>query len=75
MKFFRDFFTEYEGKVVSLQSYFLIKIENMLLRIEIGNFLSFYNNVVFDMFPNPKREHLQSHILNQKVPLLKQAAI
>lgn len=47
----------------------------MLLRIEIGNFLSFYNNVVFDMFPNPKREHLQSHILNQKVPLLKQAAI
>ena len=47
----------------------------MLLRIEIGNFLSFYNNVVFDMFPNPKREHLQSHILNQKVPLLKQAAV
>ena len=47
----------------------------MLLRIEIGNFLSFYDDVIFDMFPNPKREHLQSHILNQKVPLLKQAAI
>lgn len=47
----------------------------MLLRIEIKNFLSFYDNVVFDMFPNPKREHLQSHIHNQKIPLLKQAAI
>ena len=54
---------------------YLSQKQNMLLRIEIGNFLSFYNNVVFDMFPNPKREHLQSHILNQKVPLLKQAAV
>lgn len=48
----------------------------MLLRLEITNFLSFYKETVFDMFPNPKRERLFSHIYqDMKIPLLKQAAI
>lgn len=47
----------------------------MLLRIEIENFLSFYNKVVFDMFPNPYQIHFKNHIINQQIPLLKQAAI
>ena len=47
----------------------------MLLRIAVKNFLSFYEEVIFDMFPNPKRKLFQSHIHNARVPLLKQAAI
>lgn len=48
----------------------------MLLRFTIKNFLSFYDEVVFDMFPNPKRERLTSHIYRDvKIPVLKQAAI
>ena len=47
----------------------------MLLRIAVNNFLSFFEEVTFDMFPNPKRKLFQSHIHNARVPLLKQAAI
>ena len=47
----------------------------MLLRLEIQNFLSFYDKTVFDMFPNPKREHFQNHVYNNRIPLLKMAAI
>lgn len=40
------------------------------------NFLSFYNETMFDMFPNPKREHFTSHIYpNGVTPLLKEAAV
>jgi len=47
----------------------------MLLRLKIKNFLSFYEESVFDMFPNPKRTSFPNHIYNNmKVPLLKQAA-
>jgi len=48
----------------------------MLLRIKINNFLSFYEETVFDMFPNIKREKFSHHIYtDMTVPLLKQAAI
>lgn len=48
----------------------------MLLRFKIKNFLSFYKETVFDMFPNIKRLNFQHHIyMNMDVPLLKQAAI
>ena len=47
----------------------------MLLRFKIQNFLSFYKETSFDMFPNTKREKLLHHIYNEEVPLLKQAAI
>ncbi|MGL4412223.1 MAG: AAA family ATPase [Bacteroidales bacterium] len=48
----------------------------MLLRVTIKNFLSFYNETVFDMFPNTKRERFTNHIYkDNKIPLLKQAAI
>jgi AAA15 family ATPase/GTPase len=48
----------------------------MLLRLSIKNFLSFYKEIEFDMFPNLKRERFQTHIYtNNKIPLLKQAAI
>ena len=47
----------------------------MLLRFKIQNFLSFYKEASFDMFPNTKREKLSHHIHNEEVPLLKQAAI
>ena len=47
----------------------------MLLRFKIRNFLSFYKEVSFDMFPNTKRGKLSHHIHNEEVPLLKQAAI
>jgi hypothetical protein len=41
------------------------------------NFLSFYGETQFDMFPNPKRTSLAEHIYNKgyDVPVLKQAAI
>jgi len=48
----------------------------MLLRLIMKNFLSFYNETVFDMFPNPKREHFSNHIYTDgAVPLLKEAAV
>lgn len=48
----------------------------MLLRLIMKNFLSFYNETMFDMFPNPKREHFSNHIYTSGVtPLLKEAAI
>lgn len=47
----------------------------MLLRFTIKNFRSFYNETVFDMFPNTKRERFSNHIYDDKIPLLKQAAI
>ncbi len=40
------------------------------------NFLSFYNETTFDMFPNPKREQFSNHIYTGNVvPLLKEAAV
>lgn len=48
----------------------------MLLRVTIKNFLSFYHETTFDMFPNIKRTSFSNHIYsNHKVPLLKQAVI
>jgi AAA15 family ATPase/GTPase len=48
----------------------------MLLRFKIKNFLSFYEEAVFDMFPNIKREKFTHHIhADMEAPLLKQAAI
>lgn len=48
----------------------------MLLRLKIRNFLSFFEETVFDMFPNPKRTSFPNHIYgDMAVPLLKQAAI
>ncbi len=48
----------------------------MLLRLKIKNFLSFFEEVEFDMFPNIKREKFAYHIhTNMAIPVLKQAAI
>lgn len=48
----------------------------MLLRIKIKNFLSFYEETEFNMFPNPKRTSFSNHVYsNDEVPLLKQAVI
>lgn len=49
----------------------------MLLRVIFKNFLSFDEEVMFDMFPNMKRTLLPSHVYtaNRDVPVLKQAAI
>lgn len=48
----------------------------MLLRFKIKNFLSFYKETVFDMFPNIKRPTFSHHIYtDMEVPLLKQVAI
>lgn len=47
----------------------------MLLRVLLKNFLSFDDEVQFDMFPNLKRTTLQNHIYTGDVPLLKQSAI
>ena len=49
----------------------------MLLRIILKNFLSFNDEVQFDMFPNMKRTSLSNHIevLNDSLPILKMAAI
>lgn len=48
----------------------------MLLRLIMKNFLSFYNETTFDMFPNPKREHFTGHIYTSSViPVLKEAAV
>lgn len=49
----------------------------MLLRLIAKNFLSFDDEVQFDMFPNMKRTQLSNHIYTDlcDVPILKQAAI
>ncbi len=49
----------------------------MLLRLLIKNFLSFDDEIQFDMFPNIKRTNLSEHIYTKEnaIPLLKQAAI
>lgn len=48
----------------------------MLLRIILKNFLSFDDEVQFDMFPNAQKTSLNYHIdRSTKVPILKQAAI
>lgn len=49
----------------------------MLLRVILKNFLSFDDEVQFDMFPNMKRTQLANHLYTKQcdVPLLKQAAI
>lgn len=49
----------------------------MLLRLIIKNFLSFDDEIQFDMFPNMKRTQLANHIYTDlcDVPVLKQAAI
>lgn len=47
----------------------------MLLRFIIQNFRSFYSSTQFDMFPNLRRTSFREHIIDGKVPLLKQAAI
>lgn len=48
----------------------------MLLQLKIKNFLSFFEETTFDMFPNPKRTSFPNHIYSDMtVPLLKQAAI
>ena len=49
----------------------------MLLRLIIKNFLSFDEEVQFDMFPNIKRTQMADHIYTDlcDVPVLKQAAI
>ena len=49
----------------------------MILRVILKNFLSFNEEVQFDMFPNMKRTSLSNHIkvLNGKLSVLKMAAI
>ncbi len=49
----------------------------MILRVILKNFLSFKEEVQFDMFPNMKRTSLSNHIsmFNDKLPVLKMAAI
>ena len=44
----------------------------MILRVILKNFLSFNDEVQFDMFPNMKRTTLSNHItmLNEKLPVL-----
>lgn len=49
----------------------------MLLRVVLKNFLSFNDEVQFDMFPNMKRTSLPNHVtvINGELPVLKMAAI
>ena len=49
----------------------------MILRVILKNFLSFNDEVQFDMFPNMKRTSSSGHIslLNGRLPVLKMAAI
>ena len=47
----------------------------MLLRFSISNFLSFYEKVGFDMFPNQNRVRFPEHIYQHDVALLKESAI
>lgn len=54
-----------------------IRLLIMILRIILKNFLSFDDEVQFDMFPNMKRTSLSNHIsmAADKLPVLKMAAI
>lgn len=61
-------------KVVSLQRQRNNSLV-MLLRFSVSNFLSFYEKVVFDMFPNPNRVRFPEHIYQHEIPLLKESAI
>lgn len=47
----------------------------MFLRIIMSNFLSYRNEVQFDMFPNFRRQTPAGHIYDGEAPVLKQAAI
>lgn len=48
----------------------------MLLRVEIENFMSFYKESNFDLFPNLKRTTFPSHIYRElEIPVLKQSVI
>lgn len=49
----------------------------MLLRVILKNFLSFDDEVQFDMFPNMKRKSLSGHIsmVSDSIPVLKMAAV
>jgi AAA15 family ATPase/GTPase len=48
----------------------------MILRVKIKNFLSFYEETTFDMFPNMKRNSFTNHVYqDREIPLLKQAVI
>lgn len=47
----------------------------MLLRITIKNFLSIHGEQTFDMFPNSLLTRFHSHIIEDKVSLMKYAAI
>lgn len=48
----------------------------MLLRVTISNFLSFYDEVTFDMFPSRQRKGLMNHIYtHETIPVLKMGAI
>lgn len=47
----------------------------MLLRFSIENFLSFFEKVSFDMFPNTNRVRFLEHIYPHDIPLLKESAI
>ena len=48
----------------------------MLLKLTIQNYLSFYKESNFDMFPNKKRTTFKNHIYNNKeIPVLKQAVL
>ena len=62
--------------MILLFDYF-IKYYFMILRVILKNFLSFNDEVQFDMFPNMKRTSLSNHIkvLNDKLPVLKMAAL
>ncbi len=66
----------YVFRNVELDTLF-IKYYFMILRVILKNFLSFNDEVQFDMFPNMKRTTLSNHItmLNEKLPVLKMAAI
>lgn len=48
----------------------------MLLRVTISNFLSFYDEVTFDMFPSRQRKGLMNHIYERaRIPVLKMGSI
>ena len=49
----------------------------MLLRVILKNFLSFEDEVQFDMFPNMRKESLPNHVTMaaDSLPILKMAAI
>lgn len=48
----------------------------MLLRVTISNFLSFYDEVTFDMFPSHQRKGFMNHVYTrEKIPVLKMGAI